>query len=940
MVYLYHIIDIFVFIQYHENMSVYLPKSEFNLYSNPKETEKRILDFWGEIKLEQKRNEKRSNAQKFVLHDGPPYANGPIHIGHAENKFWKDALNKFWWQAGYNTVYIMGWDSHGLPIETAVEKEFKEKGIDKSTLSRSEFWDSCYNFSQKWMQTQMEQFKNLGVFGDYEHSYATFFEPESIGIMECAHEFVKAGLIEQRFKPVLWSPAEKTALAYAEVEYKDKASNSIYIYFPVTKTNIKALENAALIVWTTTPWTLSANETVAYNENLNYVIFTTDATEDEKFNKFCILEDLFANIEKDFQNAQIIAKISGKELSETIVTHPLTEFAAQKQLIHSDHVDNQKGTGFVHIAPSHGEDDFALGVKYGLNIEDLLDVNGYFKAHLPLVGSKSIKESEAIIIENLKVQKTLLKTEQIMHSYPHSWRSKAPLIFRLTKQWFMNMGPIKSAALEVMSDPKLGWVPKEGKNRLSAMVEGRDDWCISRQRMWGVPIGIFFKEETGEVLADVEFLDKTRAKLTEIGVKNWWNLEVDDIDPKYNRSEWKRLNDIIEIWFESGATHHFVLKKHGLFPSDVYLEGSDQHRGWFQSSLLISAFLNKCAPWKTLITHGFCLDGSKQKMSKSLGNVVDPATWSADNLRLFFSTANLCYDISMNEQSIKNAGEMMFRFRNTIKFVLGMLAIEKEKNHIDYEEMPLLEKWILFRLTELEDEYKQVLKTSQFMNFVSQLYEFCSQDLSAFYFDIRKDALYCEDKNNAKRRASITCLEILLQTLLKFIAPICPFFAEEAWQIYRKENENAVAIDDIKISTNAIENARLCAESIHLEDAVKLVADYKNDVAKEQIEKIRSIRKQITERIEELREQKIVTTSQETKVIITREMYDSANICNLDEVEFLQILKEVAIVSVVEFGVEFNIEKLVGVKCPRCRFIYEQLEGEFCQRCCVSVSKM
>jgi len=903
-------------------MSVYLPKSEFNLYENAKEIEKKILNFWEQIGLEEKRAQKRSNAQKFVLHDGPPYANGPIHIGHAENKFWKDALNKFWWQAGYNTVYIMGWDSHGLPIETAVEKEFKAKGIDKSSLSRGEFWDSCYNFSHNWMEVQKEQFKNLGVFGDYKNSYATFFEPESIGIMECSHEFVKAGLIERRYKPVLWSYVEKTALAYAEVEYKDKTSTSVYVYFPILETDIPQLFGGSLVVWTTTPWTLGANETVAYNSDLKYVVF--EGKQGDRVGVFCVSEVLLKNIEKDYSEVKILTLIDGSALGKTTVSHPLKEFAVPKRLINSAHVDNEKGTGFVHIAPAHGEEDFALGVENGLKIEDLLDGNGCFKPEVPIVGGKGVKEAEVAVIEALAEQGSLLKIEPIVHSYPHSWRSKAPLIYRLTKQWFMKMGDIKAAALKALEDPELGWVPKESKNRLVSMVEGREDWCISRQRMWGVPVGIFFKEETGQILDDPEFLVKTRAKLAEIGVKNWWTLEAGDIDPKYGNQDWKRLDDIIEIWFESGSTYNFVLKKRGIFPSDVYLEGSDQHRGWFQSSLLISAFLNGRAPWKTLVTHGYCLDGAKQKMSKSLGNVIDPSTWNVDNLRLFFASSNMCHDISMNEQSVKNAGEMMFRFRNTVKFLLGMLAVEGPKKRVDYEDLPLPEKWVLARLSKFEAEFSQVLKTSVLTNYILELYDFCAQDLSAFYFDIRKDALYCEEKGYLKRRAVVTCLEIILENLLKLLAPICPFFAEEAWQIYLKE------IPEIRGK---------CAESVHLENGIFLPAEFSNQPAFEALERLRSVRKQITEKIEELREQKIVTTSQEVLVKITKEMFENAQ-TGLSEGEFLSILKEVAIVSAVEFGPEFEITKFQGQKCPRCRFVYLALSDEFCSRCESSIAKL
>lgn len=877
-------------------MSVFLPKTKFNLYADLKTSEQNILSFWNRINLQQQRNELRIGAQKFVLHDGPPYANGPIHIGHAENKFWKDALNKFFWQSGYDTPYIPGWDSHGLPIENAVEKEFKAQNIDKNSLSRQEFWDKCYQFSHKWMQHQMQQFKNLGVFADYENSYALFHEDESLNIMECIHQFVDAGLLERRLKPVLWSPAEKTALAYAEVEYKDKTSQSVYVLFPVIKTDLPALENARLIVWTTTPWTLPANETVAFSNEHQYVVFENDGI------KYCVAEKLLQNLTADFTNMKTLETIKGEKFANTFVNHCLKEFQGQpKQLVHADYVDDIKGTGFVHTAPAHGEDDYETALKYGLNIEDLLDFNGYFKQHVPLVSGKNLKEAEALVLEALQEQNALVKKEEITHSYPHSWRSKAPLIYRLTKQWFLKMKPLKEKALKALEDQNLGWVPKEGKNRLTSMVAVRDDWCVSRQRVWGVPIGIFYNEDTGEILSDPNFLNKTRIKLQEIGVKNWWNLQLHDIDANQDKTKWKRLDDIVEIWFESGSTQYFMLKKKGLLPCDVYLEGSDQHRGWFQSSLLISAFQNGIAPWKTLITHGFCLDGRKQKMSKSLGNVVDPADWSADTLRLFLASSALCYDISMNENSVKNSQEMMFRFRNTIKFLLGITAVTPQRNEIDYQNLPLLEKWLLHKLTELDAQYDEVLKTFQLNSFISALYEFCSQDLSAFYFDIRKDTLYCDALDNPLRQASMHCIHILIPTLLKWLAPITPFFADEAWLCYLEENN-------------------MPEQSIHLLERPKLADEYRNQDAFTRLNSVRAARKKITEAIEVLREEKLLTTTSEAAITVPDEMFS-------DE------LKSVAIVASVEKGAEFKVAKADGEKCTRCRFVYKHVQDGLCARC-------
>lgn len=906
-------------------MSVFLPKTSFNLYADAKESEKEILEFWEKIDLENLRKTARSEAEqlgkKFILHDGPPYANGSIHIGHAENKFWKDALNKIFWQSGYSTPYIPGWDSHGLPIENAVEKELKNQNINKHDLTRQEFWDKCYSFSQHWMNHQIKQFKALGIFADYENAYATFFEDESIAIMECTHEFVKASMLERRLRPVLWSYEEKTALAYAEVEYKNKTSNSVYVLFPVLETDIEELDGAKLIIWTTTPWTLPANEAIAYNSQLIYIIFKHNGQ------KYCVAKDLFKNIEEQFLNAEFIYEVEGAKFKNTLIDHCLEEFSykhssKKRKMLDASFVDDQKGSGFVHIAPAHGEDDFNLGRASKLNIEDLLDHNGHFKENIPLVAGLHIKGADKAIIQALDEQRVCVKKEEITHSYPHSWRSKAPLIYRLTKQWFLKMDKIKPMAMQALETTE-SWVPKESENRLRSMVEAREDWCVSRQRMWGVPIGIFFNEETGEVLDNPQFLDKIRAKLNEIGVKNWWNLNIEDIDANYSGQNWKRLDDIIEIWFESGATHYFVLKKMGLFPADVYLEGSDQHRGWFQSSLLISAFLNKRTPWKHLLTHGFCLDHMKQKMSKSLGNVINPDSWSADHLRVFFAVSNLCHDISLNENVIKNTKEMLFRFRNTTKFLLGILAVEEEMQHekhvldeINYQELPTLEKWLLNRVYEIDLIYENILKNFQLTTFTNALYEFCAQDLSAFYFDIRKDVLYCELSDHKTRQAAIMCIRFLITTLLKWLAPITPFFAEEAWQCYKTECKE----DGEEKAFNSLE------QSVHLASKTNIPNYFANTQDAENLEIMRNARKQITENIEILRNEKILNTTQEASITIPLELIAHKR-------ELLNELKEVAIVADIQTDEKLEIKKMLGEKCPRCRFVRETLIDGLCPRC-------
>lgn len=896
---------------------VYLPKTNFNIYE--KDFEDEILKFWDSINLQKLREEKRKGEAAFILHDGPPYANGHLHMGHAENKIWKDILNRIYWQSGYDIKYILGWDAHGLPIENAVEKELKKDGIDKKNLTNQEFWDKCYNFASNWIEIQKKGFKKLGVLADYDNPYVTFKENESIGIMECIHHFVEKKLITQKYRPVLWSYVEKTALAYAEVEYKNKISQSLYVGFPVVKTNCQVLEGASLIIWTTTPWTLPANEAICYNVNFDYIVFLGDDK------KYCVEKELFAQIRLFFTCIEIIENIKGKDLENTFVNHCIEEFNRNniRPLLNGNHVDNEKGTGFVHTAPSHGEEDFEICLENNIKIVDYLDSNGCFLDNLPLVGNMHVKDADNFIINLLKERNLLIFAKEYEHSYPHSWRSKAPLIYRLTKQWFLNMKILKKNALELAEEEELGWIPLESKNRFIAMCSTRDDWCISRQRIWGVPLGIFYNEKKGEILTDPTFLKKTRMHLKKIGVKNWRECLIEDIDPSYSSNEWARVDDIVDIWFESGATHDFVLKTNNLFPADVYLEGSDQHRGWFQSSFLISATKNECSPWKNLITHGFCLDAEKKKMSKSLGNVIDPLAWDIDTLRIFFSSLQLSADISLSDNIINQSKEIVFRFKNTIKFLLGNLAISKEVESLDLYNLGKLEKWVLHKIYLLDLAYEEMLNTFCMYNFIDKLYKFCSQDLSAFYFDIKKDVLYCDFANSKERAEVITIFRILTPILIKYLSVFMPYSMEKAWQNYCKEN-------DIDQEDN---------QSVHLKDRPIISNLYRDDDNYELIEKWIYLKTKVNEKIEVLRAEKKIATSYECSVKVNSEyIKELKNIFIVSEVINEKSMLNIDSIDDFEEGKESD--DLVQVqllnnktKCPRCKFFYNDLDNQLCKRC-------
>ncbi len=901
------------------NYPVFLPKTSFNIYANAFETEEKYLKFWKEINLYEKRTLKNQGLEKFILHDGPPYANGPIHIGHAENKIWKDVLCRINWQNKKDISFILGWDSHGLPIENAVEKELKKENIDKNSLSRTEFWDKCYDFSMHWMNIQKTQFEKLGICADFENHYATFFEEESLGIIECIHDFVKNNLLEQRYKPVLWSYVEKTALAYAEVEYKDKISESLYVSFPVIDTNLDFLIDAKIAVWTTTAWTLPANEAVAYNPNFEYALIKSNNV------KYCVLKTL---CEELFQDFEVLKIFSGSLLSETFVSHPISAFNnKQRKMIPWNEIDNEKGTGFVHIAPANGEEDYALAKKQNINIENLLDENGCYYDHIPLVAGLNVKAANEVIIQSLQndFSENLIKVESYNHSYPHSWRSKAPLIFKLTKQWFVKMQDLKQKALLNLQNTK--WVPSVGENRFSSMLSLRDDWCVSRQRIWGVPIAIFFNKKTNQIVNDPAFLSKTVSYLRKVGVKNWWQTEIADIDSSYSNNDYEKVQDILDVWFESGATAHYVLKKNNLFPANVYLEGSDQHRGWFQSSLLISTLQNNACSWKNLITHGFCLDDKKQKMSKSLGNVVDPLTWDKDELRLFFSSLNLTSDITINENTINHVKEMLFRFKNTFKFMLGIFQVEGDKNILKNislfdenfklnQNLPLLEKWLIDKVYSLHQNYLNILSDFTLDDFINKIYDFCSQDLSSFYFDIRKSVLYCNKQSDELRKNIVYTLKIVFDALLFWLSPFLPFLSEDIYQTFKNEND-----------------LQGFSESIHLISAIYINEDFKNNEALNAMQILKNLRKEINIKIEYLREQKIIATSSEIAVQITEDQINGLNYENA-----LQDIKEIAIVSEVVVSENFVVKKFEGTKCPRCRFFFKNLNDNLCENCSDSLS--
>ncbi len=882
---------------------VALPKTTFGIKSNKNDE---ILSFWKEISLYKKLSQR--DSEKFLLHDGPPFANGAPHMGHAVNKIMKDIFNRGKALLGYKLDFIPGWDCHGLPIEAAVEAALKKSGKRRSELNISEFRELCADFASKWIEVQKEGFIRMGVIGDFENPYKTM--DSQLEILKEFHKFVADGLIYRGSKPVMWSCSEATALAEAEVEYQDKKSNAVYVKLEIIKHD--TLAGCKVVIWTTTPWTLPANRAVAYGADFEYVICETDNE------KLIVAKDLYDDFCNKINDSKIIRTFSGTELHGAICKHPMHSmgFEIEIPVLESDHVSLDQGTGLVHIAPSHGEEDFVLGKKFDLEVPELIDAKGNYKPDVPFVGGENIFESEDKIIDELRKFNILVSHEKITHSYPHSWRSRKPLIYRVTPQWFISIDKMKKNTLSAIDD--VNWIPDFGKMRFKSMLENRGDWCVSRQRVWGVPLATLYNEETGETLSDPQVLKKIQDKLEENGVGAWWSIasEIAKDYPGYVPTY-----DILDVWFESGASQSYVLNGE---KADVYFEGSDQHRGWFQSSALQASRESATLPYKNLITHGFVVDKHGKKMSKSLGNGVDPIeiieTHGADLIRLWISNQNYTEDLRWSLEHLNRVKDMEKRFRNTIKYALGSIQFGFE-----HGEMPMLEQYILHKLYVLNEEFKDAVNEFTTYKFMKKLFLFCTVDLSAFYFDIRKDVLYCDDVNNELSKSIRMVLKYTLDCLVRWLAPIMTFATEEAW--------------------HAMGNTG----SIHEEKILDLDAKWFNKDIEDKMENIREIRKVVTSALEIMRENKDVNASTEAEVII---------ICDTLDKEFEMQMKEICIVSNVrifnanEFAIykkEMNLDqetftlndvkdvevvtkKAAGIKCPRCKKVYENTE-ELCERC-------
>jgi isoleucyl-tRNA synthetase len=919
--------------------TLFLPQTDFPMRAGLPQKEPEILARWQKIDLYKRLRETAKGREKFVLHDGPPYANGNIHIGHALNKILKDLVTRTHQMLGYDSNYVPGWDCHGLPIEWKIEEQYRAKGQDKDKVEINEFRKQCRDFAQHWIDVQREEFKRLGVEGDWKNPYTTMSFDAEATIANELMKFAANGTLYRGSKPVMWSVVEKTALAEAEVEYEDYTSDTIWVKFPcrmvvrdgATMSKGDALWNdfgkltpvadkllpASVVIWTTTPWTIPGNRAISFSKKISYGLYeVTEAPEGNwaRVGERLILANKLAEAvlkSAKVQNYKKLEDVSPDALGVGECFHPLAatnpEFGFRIPLLDGDHVTDEDGTGFVHTAPGHGRDDFDIWMANGkaltergidTHIPFTVDADGRLTKEAQGFEGKRVIDDKGnkgdandAVIKALSEANALIARSRLKHQYPHSWRSKKPVIYRNTPQWFIAMDkPIKGLnatlrglAMQGIKDVK--WVPQSGENRINGMIENRPDWVISRQRAWGVPITVFVNKETGETLED----ERVNARIVDAFKKEGadaWFADKDGarfLKPDFEPSKFEKVNDILDVWFDSGSTHAFTLEDPKQFPSlsgikrkrdggkdtVMYLEGSDQHRGWFHSSLLEACGTRGRPPYDVVLTHGFVLDENGRPMSKSVGNVVAPQTVikdsGADILRLWVAAADYSDDLRLGPEIIKTTVDTYRKLRNTLRWILGSLHPFTEKDRVAFENMPELEKLMLHRLFEMDATVRKAYAEFDYKRVFASLVQFMTVDLSAFYFDVRKDALYCDPISSVTRKSCLTVLDHTFHCLVTWIAPILCFTAEEVW-LSRFPSENG---------------------SVHNETFPEIPANWRNDALSEKWKKIRTVRRAVTGALEIERAQKRVGSSLEAAPVIyvaDKELLDACRGVDMAEV--------------------------------------------------------
>jgi isoleucyl-tRNA synthetase len=907
--------------------TVFLPRTSFPMRGDLPRKEPGILARWDAMDLWGRLRKASTHRPKFILHDGPPYANGNIHIGTALNKILKDFVNRTRQMAGYDADYIPGWDCHGLPIEWRIEEQYRKAGKDKDAVPIIQFRAECREYAQHWMGVQRTEFRRLGVEGAWEDRYATMDFPSEAAIANEIGKFLLNGALYRGLRPVMWSPVEKTALAEAEIEYHDHKSTQISVRFPVIVAPLPGLKDAAVVIWTTTPWTIPGNRAIAAGPEFDYALVRVDTVAEGSLvrpgDKLLIALALLPQFATDTKIAthHVLQVLKGSELAGTICAHPLRGYGYDYDVpvLFGDFVTTEAGTGFVHVAPGHGEEDFDLGRAHGLEVPETVADDGRFNPWIPLFAGVHVYKASDPICAALADARALLARSVLVHSYPHSWRSKAPLIFRATPQWFIRMdGPEQIRAKALAEIDATYFVPESGRNRIGSMVAARPDWCISRQRAWGVPITVFVNKRTGEPLRDPAVVERIVEAFAAEGAVAWYTSPPQRfLGQGRHPADYEQVKDIVDVWFESGSTHAFVLEGRGLpWPADLYLEGSDQHRGWFHTSLLEAVGTRDRAPFKALLTHGFVNDEQGRKMSKSLGNTVAPQEvmneYGADILRLWVMMSDTTDDLRIGKEILKQTAELYRRLRNTLRWVLGSLGGFTEEERVSDAEMPELERWVLHRLSEFDARIRTATESYDWTGVYPELHNFCAVDLSAFYFDIRKDVIYCDRPDSLRRRAARTVLDHLHRCLTLWLAPALCFTAEEAWTARFGE-----------------------ADSVHLHLFPELPDSWRDDVLAAKWEQIREIRRLVTTAIETGRNEENWGSSLQVQTTM------NSHLLTADEWAEVLIVSNVTLVSPEDNPV-VHVEPAAGQKCVRCWRVLPEVGQQpghpsLCARCADAV---
>ena len=933
--------------------TVFLPKTGFAMKAGLPEREPQMLARWAKMDLYARIRAESKGKPRFVLHDGPPYANGHTHIGHALNKILKDVINRSQQMMGMDAPYVPGWDCHGLPIEQEIEKEYRKAGKDKDKAVL-EFRADCRRFAEKWIGIQREEFKRLGVAAEWDRPYTTMAFASEASIAAELHKFLMNGGLYRGTKPVMWSPVEKTALADAEIEYMDHKSTTVFVRFPIVEQSPPTRNMApgsAIVIWTTTPWTLPGNRAVALARGEDYVRVRVTSVGAKTLvrvhDDFFIAEPRLEAVKKELGiEVEVLDRVRGSDLAGTTLAHPLRDQGYDDfsvPVLVGDFVDMETGTGFVHIAPGHGEEDFFLVQRHNsavpankkIDVPQTVDVDGRFYASVPLFAGKHVYDVADEVCAALQGQGALLGRGTLVHSYPHSWRAKAPLIFRTTPQWFISMDTNDLRAKALRAIEQVRWVPPQGRNRIYAMVQSRPAWVVSRQRTWGVPLAVFMHKDSGEPLRDPEVNARIIAAFEKEGGDAWWAHPPQFfLGPKHDAAKFDQSMDTLDVWFDSGSTHAFVLERNPelKWPASLYLEGSDQHRGWFHTSLLEACGTRGRAPYEAVLTHGFVMDGEGRKMSKSLGNVVAPqdvmSKLGADILRLWVVSSDYSEDLKIDQNILQAQVDSYRKLRNTLRYVLGSLdgftAVEK----VEAKDMPELERWVLHRLAEMDQVVRQSCNDFDFHRLFIELYTFCTNDLSSFYFDVRKDALYCDAPAALRRKAARTTLDHIYSCLTAWLAPVLCFTAEEAW-LDRNPGEQ---------------------ESVHLRQFPSVPASWRDAALAARWDKVRTLRRVVTGALEvERREKRIGASLQAHPEVFGVAAYRDA----LKDIDFAEICitsgitlhdaspPEGAFADPEVAGVGVRAGLAGGDKCQRCWRVLAEVgkdHDDLCHRCTAAVA--